>query len=92
MNVGEEKVEFARRDVLSAPIPNESMYLIDIFDDIPLTSKWDLKVDALQSFLEETGGEIMQRYWDGKTLLRVIMLLILSCLIRFCRYVKSSRH
>ena len=56
MNVGEEKVEFARRDVLSAPIPNESMYLIDIFDDIPLTSKWDLKVDALQSFLEETGG------------------------------------
>ena len=30
MSVGEEKVEFAIRDVSSALVPNESIYLIDI--------------------------------------------------------------
>ena len=34
MSIGVEKVEFAIRDVLSAPVPNESMYLIDISDVI----------------------------------------------------------
>ena len=57
MSVGEEKVEFAIRNVLSAPVPNESMYLIDISEDIPLESKWNHEVDALQSFLEGTGGD-----------------------------------
>ena len=32
MNVGVEKVEFAIRDVLSALVPNESIYEIDIID------------------------------------------------------------
>jgi hypothetical protein len=36
MSVGEENVEFAVRDMLSAPVPNESMFLIDIYDDVPL--------------------------------------------------------
>ena len=47
MSVGEEKVGFAITDVLSAPVTNESIYLIDISDDVPLASKWDHKVDAL---------------------------------------------
>ena len=46
MSVAEE-VEFAIRDVLSALVPNESMYLIDISDVIPVESKWAHKVDAL---------------------------------------------
>ena len=57
MSVGEEKVEFAIRNVLSAPVPNESMYPIDISEDVPLESKWDHEIDALQFFLEGTGRD-----------------------------------
>ena len=39
MSVEEEKEEFAIRDVLSSPVPNESMYLIYISDVIPVESK-----------------------------------------------------
>ena len=77
-------------DVLSALVPNESTYQINISDVIPAESKWAHEVDALHSFLEGTRGDNM-RYWDGKTLLRVIRLMILSCTMRLCWYMKMSR-
>ena len=57
MSSREAKVESTIRDVLSAPVPNESMYLIDISDVILVQSKWTHEVDALQSFLEGTEGD-----------------------------------
>ena len=57
MSSREAKVESTIRDVLSAPVPNESMYLIDIFDVIPIESKWAHEVGTLQFFLEGTGGD-----------------------------------
>ena len=90
MSVGVEKVEFSIRDVWSAPVPNNSMYQIDNLMSFLLSLNGPIRSMPYNPFLKEL-GEIMQRYWDGKTLSRVTMLMILSYTMTLCKYMIMSR-